>query len=216
MHNSGWVSLHGAGIIFLEDGRRWVEFVPGRRSRGDRGRYAPRRPASCSKGPLIQSALPHDAHLLTKTVNFRNWGHLPAACGSEGCSADAGEVAHLAKTSSHIPSNCREYSRFSNTSVAILMELLDSPAEPVCMAAGYSPGKTKPHGSDGCAHRNTLPPACFNISVARLETYIANSFLQGLRWRGNGYSADKEIACFYQTRTFIVVQDIWGFIAVKI
>lgn len=74
---------------------------------------------------------------------FHKWDHLHSEYGAKGCSAVVGELAHLAKRSSHIPFSCREYSRFSNTSVAILMELLDSPAEPVCIAAGYSPGKTK-------------------------------------------------------------------------
>jgi hypothetical protein len=39
---------------------------------------------------------------------------------------------------------------------------------------------------------------------------------QGLHLRGNGYSAGKEIACFYWTRWFTVLQEIWGFTAVKI
>jgi hypothetical protein len=90
----------------------------------------------------------HDAHLLTKTVNFTIGVISKLRVGQRVLLLMLGEVAHLAKRSSHIPSNCREYRRFSNTNVAILMELLDSPADPVCMAAGYSPGKTKPHCSD--------------------------------------------------------------------
>jgi hypothetical protein len=138
----------------------------------------------------------HDAHLLTKTVNFTIGVISKLRVGQRVVLLMLGRVAHLAKTSSHIPSNCRAYNRFSNTSAAILMELLDSPADPVCMAAGYSPGKTKPHCSDVGARCITLPRA-FHTSVARLKTDIANSLGQGLHLRGNGYSAGKEIACFY-------------------
>jgi len=74
---------------------------------------------------------------------FHKWDRPYSEYGAKGCSAVVGKLAHLAKRSSHIPFSCREYSRFSNTRVAILMELLDSPADPVCIAAGYSPGKTK-------------------------------------------------------------------------
>lgn len=95
---------------------------------------------------------------------FHQRDHLLSEYGAKGFSADAGVLAHLAKRSSHIPFSCREYSKFSNTSVAILMELLDSPAEPVCMAAGYSPGKTKPQWSEAwarCTHFRTSVPQLY-------------------------------------------------------
>jgi hypothetical protein len=95
--------------------------------------------------------LQRGAHLSTNTVFFINGIISILNMGQRVVLLMRGELAHLAKRSSHIPFSCREYSRFSNTSVAILMELLDSPADPVCMAAGYSPGKTKPQCSEAGA-----------------------------------------------------------------
>jgi hypothetical protein len=103
---------------------------------------------------------------------FHKWDHLHSEYGAKGVSADGGDLAHLAKRSSHIPFSCREYSRFSNTSVAILMELLDSPADPVCMAAGYSPGKTKPQCSEAGARWIYFGVRGISTSVIFVSLYI--------------------------------------------